>query len=1658
MTSLESTRYEELLRQLPLPLAQLFLRALNGKNALERHNAAYYLWEVSLKLLGSVAIVEYIALNENDPKVSQRLQSLARPSTGHWWEFVRLLLPILGPRDPKFAELRDLLLGKSRDDLPRLAGLDGTLFEALYDRREARATVELRSLFDRLVAYRNRVIGHGAAGLQSDASYDKVGRSLIAGLGELFGRLDVLAGRQLVMIAEVNRARSGDWSIERYSLVGESPRRLDPKRMPETAAALLPRSHQVYLESDKDQMLALHPLVLYEPETAAFYFLNSRRKEHHPEYLCYSTGEIIERDELRNERRELMARALGACVDEATFSDWAKRSRAEEPVAQEEVASLEGHTIGDFEHLSRIGRGGMGVVYRAWQPSLGRQVALKCMLRTGDPKSEARFAREIRALGRVEHPNVVKAFASGSQGDQWFYAMELVEGADLSRVGELLAHGSASDIDVTDWQQAVSTASDEARQNEQPISHSDIPHRPTAPRPMLARSMNRRGGRGHITQVVQIVRQVADAAHALHEAGVIHRDIKPGNVLVTPDGDRAVLMDLGLAQLADESDGRLTRTRQFVGTLRYASPEQVLSVGHLDRRTDVYSLGATLYELLTLRPLYGATDETPTHELMRKIGVSDPEPASHLNPHIPKDLEAIVEKCLEKDPASRYPNAAELSAELERFLGGMPVKAHPVGAVTRAWRWCKRRPTVAAPLCAGALVAILCAATSAALIRQAREHTAVQRQFDEKLNAPQLEPSYLQEMEESVQTQFTPEDAEKQRDRLYHTFARAIDERIQQPWLTNEAPPAIERALNQLALRSPALHSELNAKFGQTLFQREFDPILAAPQPEASYLQKMEEIVHKFERLAPAEAKNARDRLYRTFAHAIQGAIHQPRLSAEEGVRLKSAVNLLATRAPALHSDLNTELRERLAQWEPLCDLVAPFLGSEKVFQPDTVRTEGAKLYHVVGSGADGQAALPTKVPCRGDFQLEASFGAGWQTASVLGFNATPKGYAFLLSVNDPRVDPKRMPATTVRSFGAAVKSKSRLHLCLLRDQAPLRVVDLDAAQLAPELLRLYAKREGDSLQLQLNSLAPIEFNDGFPLPTAANYLALSWPEKVPLEHLAVQQRLLSPAPSPLERADALFDAGMYEKARQEYSQQMKISPTTGLRQESRYKVAMCLSRSNRLNDARSLFDQLAAEPGERWPVLAKLQLCVDHLRRDRLDAADAIIQSLASQYRPEEIVSYIPADVASKLLDCYTSVATSSSYSLIRREPDRIQKRERLLAVQELVSAPRHDIINAQKILLLILVDEGQHIRAMELAQKLIDDTTVRPSGGLFALYTTAAIQAKAPRDALRAINKWLTTEPGQYRPEYLGLLIHRSQLAVARGDWETAMKDVDAFFASASRPSVDQDDDGASAALLKGFLLEQKRDMRGAEEVWKVGYEGCRKRGELGSLNASVLGSLSNAITADDADVFLSRVLTHNARAVSAGFGYLRQHLLPNSVVASHLRNMWRTSHGREYARAMAFGQLSLRMNTTSQVVLSVFEIGRHAIQNTDDPQPLTKDEDEVLWKTSEDLIFGYQGGSLNEMQGVQLYFALIGNNNSIGWQAVAPTLKPRYRGPLAYVFGRRCVHLKRLDEARAMFRTAIDDAAKDSAVQRLADAELQRIESVSHESTSRASSVKH
>ena len=453
-------------QRLPLPLAQLHRRARNAKTALERHLAAYYLWEAGLKLLASVAVVEYAERGPADPAIAAKLRNLARPALGHWWEFVRLLVPVLADAgDPAFVRLRDGLLGKPRTDCPRAAGLDALLREVLENKPGARTTAQFAELFNRLVTLRNREVGHGAAGQRPPSYYERTAPALLAGVAEMLDRLDVLAGRGLVLAADVRKLGNGNWLVERFDLSAEAVRRLESLEAAEAEAARLPRPGRLYLHGGDaaGPWRSLHPLLTYDAETERVFFLNAQVRRRRADYLCYTTGEVVRRDELGQDQRELLAKVLGGPVEQAAMEAWAERSTADDPPPTplgEVGPDVRGapRTIGEFELISRLGRGGMGVVYRARQPSVDRQVALKCLLRSGDAKAEARFAREVRALGRVDHPNLVRVFTSGADGDQWFYAMELVEGADLAAVCDRLSAGTAGTVSEDDWAAAVTQA------------------------------------------------------------------------------------------------------------------------------------------------------------------------------------------------------------------------------------------------------------------------------------------------------------------------------------------------------------------------------------------------------------------------------------------------------------------------------------------------------------------------------------------------------------------------------------------------------------------------------------------------------------------------------------------------------------------------------------------------------------------------------------------------------------------------------------------------------------------------------------------------------------------------------------------------------------------------------------------------------------------------------------------------------------------------------------------------------------------------------------------------------------------------------------------------------------------------------------------------
>ncbi|MGI8957005.1 MAG: protein kinase domain-containing protein, partial [Chthoniobacterales bacterium] len=306
--------------------------------------------------------------------------------------------------------------------------------------------------------------------------------------------------------------------------------------------------------------------------------------------------------------------------------------------------------FGDYELLEEIGRGGQGVVYRAHQKSLNRTVALK-VIALGHWATEThlkRFRREAEAAASLQHPRIVPIYEIGERDGTCYFSMQFVEGGQVDEL----------------------------------VRHEPLPLR----------------------RVAEIVANLARTVHYAHERGILHRDIKPGNILLDAEGEPH-LADFGLARLV-ETESTVTRTLEVLGTPSYMAPEQAAGQNaQLTSATDVYGLGAVLYHLLTGHPPFaGGT----TYETIRLVLETEPRSPRLWNPKVDRDLTTICLKCLEKDPGRRYPSALALAEDLERWLGHEPVQARPAGIFYRGRKWVQRNPTLAAlvPLAASLLGAI----------------------------------------------------------------------------------------------------------------------------------------------------------------------------------------------------------------------------------------------------------------------------------------------------------------------------------------------------------------------------------------------------------------------------------------------------------------------------------------------------------------------------------------------------------------------------------------------------------------------------------------------------------------------------------------------------------------------------------------------------------------------------------------------------------------------------------------------------------------------------------------------------------------------------------------------------------------------------------------
>lgn len=556
--------------------------------------------------------------------------------------------------------------------------------------------------------------------------------------------------------------------------------------------------------------------------------------------------------------------------------------------------------LGDFRIIREIGRGGMGVVYEAEQESLGRRVALKVLPRNllADAQLARRFAREARAAARLHHSNIVPVFGVGEQDGLHYYVMQYIDGLGLDKVlvelrrlrkdstvgpeeTSLAPDGTLSHADrptfnavtvehvalslvsgcftrslaTSDAQDELSGAADPVR-GEHGAAQTLVQTTPIARLPAPDTAVDRAEapspGSGSFTlpgqsehsgkavsrtaywqSVARIGVQAGQALQYAHEQTIVHRDIKPANLLLDSLGVTWVT-DFGLAKLADQQD--LTQTGDVLGTLRYMAPEQFN--GQTDARSDVYSLGLTLYELLALQPAFQEPDR---HKLIHRVTTGVPARLRSLDPRVPRDLETIVHKAIDRDPAARYQSAGELAADLERFLSDEPIQARRISLATRFGRWCRRNPAVSS--LTGTIALLLLTVTVASTFAAARFQGLV-RDKDKALtdatiakNTAQTEKQAADKARDAAQAAADREkalrkEAEQQKLLAQTNFARA--RRAVNRYLDNVTETELLSAPGLQPLREQLLASALEF-YDELTKERTDDPTLLLELAGAHY-------------------------------------------------------------------------------------------------------------------------------------------------------------------------------------------------------------------------------------------------------------------------------------------------------------------------------------------------------------------------------------------------------------------------------------------------------------------------------------------------------------------------------------------------------------------------------------------------------------------------------------------------------------------------------------------------------------------------------------------------------------------------------------------------------------------------------------------------------
>ena len=727
MTGTSSEFRREYLVRLPLPLAQLYGRAFNAKSPRERHDNAFYLFEALVKLAASTATAYYleevsIEPSSRVPMLDRMLAQLALPSLGQWLGILREVTRHFASRvDTPSHPWGKLVwdgLSATRKDLPGMLALHQRIKNGPDGDLATDQTCSLLGVLEGLVQYRNSVFGHGAGRMESFYE-SEMGPLLFPAINEVLaeGRFSILGptAARLVYITELRLLENGQTQVDMRELVGLQGERIGSLEISSEQAARLLPNRVGLLWPGRAYPLRLDPLLQYRESefSEEVLFLNRDRNRKQVEYLSYTTGRTERDRSMMSSLAALLSQVTNHIVSEADLQKLSEQSLAETPSVEAlfQESQPAGQSVGEYELISELGRGGMGVVYLARQASLGRLVALKMLPAdlAGDELAVARFKREIRHLARCDDPHIVKVLASGTLPDgRVYFTMEYVPGSDLEMIWKELSRAagqgnttSTSMLGDTTWTEAVQNASRKNVGKKTGIAKD--PATPSEPIEGLSLKNATDDPGGYIRRVVTMARDVATALQAIHDQGVIHRDVKPANLMLTSDGSRVVLMDFGLAKGFTNSMA-VSRDGGLLGTLRYAAPEQLAAANiKVGPAADVRGLGVTMWELLTRQRLFGNAEDEAS--LTQDVLTADVPRLRSIDHKFDRDLDAIIARATERRLTDRIQSAGQLAEYLQLWLDGKPLPIRPLSLSELSLRWIREHAALA--ITSGVIAALL---------------------------------------------------------------------------------------------------------------------------------------------------------------------------------------------------------------------------------------------------------------------------------------------------------------------------------------------------------------------------------------------------------------------------------------------------------------------------------------------------------------------------------------------------------------------------------------------------------------------------------------------------------------------------------------------------------------------------------------------------------------------------------------------------------------------------------------------------------------------------------------------------------------------------------------------------------------------------------------